>query len=200
MQREFLDPDIIRVLTEKGAKSMNAALLFLRIVMGLGIAAHGSQKLFGWFGGGGIKGTGAFFENIGFSPGNAFAVLAGLSEFFGGLLFALGFLNPIGSALMVSVMLTAILTFHRGHGFFTTNNGSELPLLYLSGAVAVAFTGPGRFSVDHVLGLDLLLPQSVVWIVVGFAVLIAVGRVTAGALVDSHRRDEGEYKSERHSS
>lgn len=178
---------------------MNVALLILRLVMGLGIAAHGSQKLFGWFGGGGIKGTGPIFESLGFRPGNVFALLAGLSEFSGGLLLALGFLNPIGSALMVSVMLTAILTFHRGHGFFTTNNGSELPLLYISGAVVVAFAGPGRYSLDRVLGLDSLLPQSVVWMVVGFGVLTALGRVVAGFLANSERGNEREYKVKEHS-
>lgn len=178
---------------------MNAALLFVRLIFGLGMAAHGSQKLFGWFGGGGIKGIGAFFESIGFRPGNVFALLAGLCEFAGGLLLALGFLDPIGNALMVSVMLTAILTFHSGHGFFTTNLGSELPLLYISGAVVVAFTGPGRYSLDHVLGLDSLLPQSVVWIALVLAVLAALLRVAAGALANnSERVDEREYKIEGH--
>lgn len=180
---------------------MNAALLFVRLVIGLGMAAHGSQKLFGWFGSGGIKEVGAFFETIGFRPGNVFALLAGLCEFSGGLLLALGFLNPIGSALMISVMLTAILTFHRGHGFFTTNNGSELPLLYISGAVAIAFTGPGQYSLDHLLGLDILFPQSVVWIALTLAILAALLRVAAGALANnSERRDEREYRSKEHSS
>jgi putative oxidoreductase len=101
---------------------MNTGLLILRLVMGLAMAAHGSQKLFGWFGGGGITGTGAFLESIGFRPGSRFALMAGLSEFFGGFLLALGFMGPVGPALMVSVMLIAIVTVHLGHGFFASNN------------------------------------------------------------------------------
>src|SRR5262245_23073466 len=100
---------------------MNTALLVLRLIIGLGFAAHGSQKLFGWFGGYGISGTGAFFESIGFRPGSRFALAAGSGEFLGGVLLSLGFLGPIGPMLMVSVMLVAILTVHWGHGFFAEN-------------------------------------------------------------------------------
>ena len=156
---------------------MDAARLILRLVMGLGIASHGSQKLFGWFGGGGINGTGAFFENIGFRPGGRFAIAAGLGEFLGGLLFALGFLGPVGPALMISVMLVAILTVHKGHGFFTQNGGAELPILYITGAVTVALAGPGQYSIDHALGLDLVVPDVAVWIILGFGVLGALGAV-----------------------
>lgn len=120
---------------------MLATLLILRMVVGLGFAAHGSQKLFGWFGGGGINGTGASFESIGFQPGSRFALAAGLGEFLGVLLLALEFLGPIGPALMVSVMLVAILIVLKGHGFFTENGGAELPILYITGAVTVALVG-----------------------------------------------------------
>lgn len=123
---------------------MNAALLIVRLIAGLGFAAHGTQKLFGWFEGGGISGTGAFFESIGFRPGSRFAVAAGLGEFLGGVLLAFGLGGPIGPALMIAVMLVAILTVHKGHGFFTQNGGAELPLMYIAVALTVAVAGPGH--------------------------------------------------------
>lgn len=122
---------------------MNIALLILRLVLGLAMAAHGTQKLFAWFGGAGIPGVGAFMESIGFRPGKLFATFAGLGEFLGGLLLALGFLGPIRPALMITVMLVATLTFHRGHGFFNVTGGPELPILYITGALVVALAGPG---------------------------------------------------------
>ncbi len=88
---------------------------------------------------------------------------------------ALGFLGPISTVLMVTVMLTAIFTVHRGHGFFATNNGSELPIVYISAALAVAFAGPGQYSLHYTLGLDSVLPQGTVWIALGLAVLAALG-------------------------
>ena len=153
---------------------MNAALLVLRLVFGLGFATHGTQKLFGWFGGGGISGTGAFFESIGFRPGKRFAFAAGPGEFLGGLLLALGFLGPIGPALMVSVMLVAILTVHKGHGFFAMNNGAEMPILYITVAVTVALAGPGPYSIDDLLGIDSFVPLMAVGIILASSVLAAL--------------------------
>src|SRR2546423_14619965 len=97
---------------------MDAGLLLIRLVIGLVMAAHGAQKLFGWFGGYGIAGTGGFFETIGFRPGKLFAALAGLGEFGGGLLLALGFLGPLGGALILSVLVVAAVTSHLGQGTF----------------------------------------------------------------------------------
>src|SRR6184192_2730280 len=132
---------------------MDAGLLVARVVFGLVIAAHGSQELFGWFGGYGLAGTGGFFESLGFRPGRLFAALAGLGEFAGGLLLALGFLGPVGPALVLSVMIVAAVTVHWGKGLFSTTNGIEVPLLYASTATGLALTGPGRFSLDAVVGL-----------------------------------------------
>ncbi len=95
---------------------MSTGLLAGRLVLGLLLAGHGAQKLFGWFGGHGLAGTGAFFESLGFRPGRAFAAAAALSELGGGLLIALGFLGPVGPALIVAVMIVAALTVHWGHG------------------------------------------------------------------------------------
>lgn len=156
---------------------MNTALLIPRLVLGTAMAAHGAQKLFGWFRGDGLKATGAFFESIGFRPGIRFARAAGLVEISSGLLLALGLMGPIGPALMLFVMLVAILTVHKGQGFFATTNGVELPVLYITGALAVAFAGPGQYSLDHVLDLDSVFPQVATWIALAFGVLGALGNL-----------------------
>jgi putative oxidoreductase len=132
---------------------MSIGLLLARIVIGLLMAAHGAQKLFGWFGGYGINKTGDAFAHLGFRPGKAFAAAAALAELAGGLLVALGFLGPIGPALIASVMIVAMITVHWTHGLFATNNGIEVTLLYLAAALALAFTGYGSYSFDTVLGL-----------------------------------------------
>jgi putative oxidoreductase len=156
---------------------MNIGLIILRLVTGLAMGAHGAQKTFGWFGGGGIKGTAAYLESIGFRPGVPFAVLAGWSEFLGGMLVALGLLNPVGPVLMISVMLIAIISVHLGHGFFAQNNGPELGVLYLTGALVIAFTGAGDLSLDHMIGFDAMLPAGSAWIGLGVAVLGAFGNL-----------------------
>ncbi|HEY6843611.1 MAG TPA: DoxX family protein [Thermoanaerobaculia bacterium] len=132
---------------------MNEGLLLVRLVFGLLMAAHGTQKLFGWFGGYGLTGTGGFFESLGFRPGKLFAFAAGLGEFAGGLLVALGLLGPIGPALVLSVMIVAAITVHWKNGVFAQNNGFEVPLLYAAAVVALAFTGFGAFSLDALLGI-----------------------------------------------
>src|SRR5713226_2567407 len=135
---------------------LSAALLIARLVVGLSISAHGAQKLFGWFGGYGLAGTGGFFEQLGFRPGRLFAALASVTELGAGLLIALGFLGPVGPALLLSVMIVAAVTVHWGKGFFATSNGIELPLLFATVGVALAFTGPGAYSLDALLGLQTL--------------------------------------------
>jgi len=131
---------------------MTIGLLLLRLVVGLTLAAHGSQKLFGWFGGYGIEATGNAFAQMGFVPGRRNALLAGVAETGGGLLLALGAATPLGAALAASVMLVAIVSLHLEHGFFTQQGGYEFPLLLGVAALSLAFTGPGRASVDASLG------------------------------------------------
>jgi putative oxidoreductase len=132
---------------------MNEGLLLLRLVLGLLMAAHGSQKLFGWFGGHGLAAVSGMFESMGFRPGRLLATAASLSEVGGGLLMALGFLGPLGPALVLAVMIVAAISVHWRNGLFAMANGIEVPLLYAAGATALALMGPGAYSLDAALGL-----------------------------------------------
>src|SRR5437667_11344718 len=126
--------------------SGDIGILVIRVLFGMAIAAHGAQKVFGWFSGYGLKGTGGFFEQLGFRPGVPFAAAAGLSEFGGGLLLTFGLFTPFGAAAVLASMLVAIVSVHLKNGFFAMGNGFELPFLYAVAAIALAFTGGGAFS------------------------------------------------------
>jgi putative oxidoreductase len=130
---------------------LDIGLLLIRLVIGLSFMAHGAQKLFGSFGGYGIKGTGGWFESIGMKPGVALALMAGLAEFGGGLLLALGFLTPLAGVLIAGTMLIAIIKVHGPNGYWATNNGYELNLTLLIVAIAIALTGAGQYSIDALL-------------------------------------------------
>jgi putative oxidoreductase len=158
---------------------MSIAFLIVRLILGLGLAAHGSQKLFGWFGGGGIAGTGTFFEGLGFRPGAAFALMAGLGETAGGLLTVLGLGGALGPVLIVTVMLVAIFSVHIANGYFAGGGGWELPASNVAAALAVAFAGPGTFSLDAALGLSFLYNPVYVWYALGAAIIVAALNVLA---------------------
>jgi len=129
-------------------------LLILRLVVGLSLAAHGAQKLLGWFGGYGLEKTGAFFEQLGFVPGRRNALMAGLSETGGGLLLALGLATPLGALLVFSVMVVAGVSVHLKNGFFLQAQGYEYTLVLGLAGLSVAFTGPGPISMDWLLGFQ----------------------------------------------
>jgi putative oxidoreductase len=160
---------------------MTLGLLILRLVMGLTLASHGAQKLFGWFGGPGPAGTRSMFAKLGFRWPMAMALMAGLSEFGGGALFAAGLLTPLAALAITVVMLNAYATVHRPNGFFVTAGGYEYNLTIGAIAVAVASTGPGRASLDHALGIAGSL--SGFWwgpIVLAAAVVITFATTTIG--------------------
>lgn len=125
--------------------------LALRVPAGIVFAARGAQKLFGWFGGYGLQGTGQWMESIGLAPGTLMALLAGSAKFFGGLALVVGLLVRPSSAALAIAMLVAILTAHLGHGLFVANNGYEYALTLLAVAVALLVAGGGRASADRLL-------------------------------------------------
>jgi putative oxidoreductase len=131
------------------------ALCVVRVTVGALLAGHGSQKLLGWFGGGGLEGTGGFFESLGFRPGRQWAGLAAASELGGGMLTALGFLNPVGPLAAMGAMLVATLTAHAGKPIWGTQGGAELPVTNMAVLGAVTLAGPGRFSIDRIAGTGL---------------------------------------------
>jgi putative oxidoreductase len=158
----------------------DVGLLIFRLGVGGTLAAHGTQKLFGWFGGGGVEGTTHGMRAMGFLPPKASAVLAGLGEAAGGVALALGLATPVGGAAAASTMLAAGAV-HRPAGFFATEGGFEYTgVLALAGA-AVAISGPGRFSLDHLLGDRLNRP----WMSV---VALTVLGATSAAVVARRNR------------
>ncbi len=132
---------------------MSYGLLLLRVVVGLVFFAHGTQKLFGWWGGYGLKGTAGWLGSVGFRPPALMALLVALSES-AGLLLALGIVTPLAAVLVASTMVVAVGAVHWKAGFFSTNGGYEFNLVLWAGAIAVAATGPGRFSLDHAFHWD----------------------------------------------
>ena len=153
------------------APPIGVGLLVLRIVLGLYMAAHGAQKLFGWFGGHGLPRTAGLFEQIGFRPGHVFATIAAVTELLSGLLVTLGLFGPVGPALMIAVMIVAIGSVHQPHGFFATQNGVELPLLYAVAAFALALTGFGALALDAAVGLTSVWTGGLVRVVLAIGVL-----------------------------
>jgi putative oxidoreductase len=141
------------------------------------MAAHGAQKLLGWFGGYGLGATGEFMVQLGFRQGRAFATAASLTEVASGLLVAFGFLGPVGPALMLSVMIVAAITVHWQHGLFAAQNGIEVPLLYGVVAFALAMTGFGEYSLDAWLGIAGRVPTVATLIVLAGGIAGAFGNL-----------------------
>lgn len=134
---------------------LDLGLLVLRVVLGVIFAAHGAQKLFGSFGGPGLKGMAGFHEQLGIKPPYFMAVLAGLTEFVGGILVAVGFLTPLAAVALIVTMVVAVLTVHLRNGFFAQNGGYEFNLALAGMALALLLTGSGALSLDGALGIIL---------------------------------------------
>jgi putative oxidoreductase len=130
---------------------MDIGILLIRLVIGLTFMGHGAQKLFGWFGGYGIKGTGGFFESVGIKPGEKMALLAGLTELIGGALFAIGLFTPLAGLMIAGTMVIAIFKVHGPNGYWITQNGYEYNLVLLVVAAAIATMGAGSYSVDAII-------------------------------------------------
>jgi putative oxidoreductase len=125
--------------------------LVLRVVIGIIFVAHGAQKLFGWFGGYGLEGTGQFFGSMGLNPGTLMALLAGAAEFFGGLALVFGLLVRPAAAALAFAMLVAIFAVHAGNGFFADKGGYEYALALFAASLSLVFSGGGRHAADAAL-------------------------------------------------
>jgi putative oxidoreductase len=165
---------------------MNFALMVLRVVVGALFIGHGSQKLFGVFGGGGPAGTAEMFERLELRPGHRHALMAGGAEFFGGALLALGLLTPLAAAILIAVMTAAVITVHAKNGIWNSEKGFEYNLVLSTVAFAIACIGAGSWSIDSALGLGL---GGVGWglAALGVGLLGGIGAVVSGRL---HRRGE----------
>ena len=152
--------------------TMNVALLILRLVVGLTLAGHGVQKLFGWFGGPGFAGIRQVFKQMGYKPAWLWASLAIVGEVGGGVSFALGFLTPLGAAGIFGAMFMAMFKSHWKNGFWNSKRGLEFPLALLAGGVTIGLTGPGSYSLDALFGITLPSP------------LLFLGLAVAALLVD----------------
>ena len=143
-----------------GRTATDLGLLLLRADIGGLLAGHGAQKLFGVFGGGGVQGTSKMMEKMNLRPGEPWALLAGASEFGSGVLMALGLLSPLGPIASAGPLMTAWAEMHGDKPIWSTKGGGELALLYLAGAAALGLTGPGRYSADEALGVE--VPNAIV--------------------------------------
>lgn len=152
----------------------DAGLLVLRGVLGLTMATHGTQKLFGWFSGGGIDGTAAFFSSVGYPSERVMAVVAGLSETGGGLALAAGLLTPLAGAAVFGTMLNVLAVTW---GDFFAPDGMEYALLLTGGAAALTLTGPGRWAADR------FLPVLRIHRLAYGVIALLVGALLAGAVL-----------------
>jgi putative oxidoreductase len=152
-------------------------LLILRVVVGLILAGHGAQKLFGWWGGQGMDGWTQMVAKLRIRPAQPWAWVAALAEFGGGILLALGFLSPLGNLAIAGSMLVAIATVHLARGFWVTKGGYEFNLALLAAVAALALTGPGAYSLDAALRIHLPEPLTLlvgtILLIVGVAVTLA---------------------------
>ncbi len=154
---------------------ISIALLILRVVVGLTVAAHGAQKVFGWWGGSGIPGWAGALTHMRVRPAMPWAIASAAAELLGGLGVAVGLLSPLAAFAIIGTQLVAIALVHILHGFWTTKGGYEFNLTILAAMFAVAIAGPGAYSLDRLFGIN--FPEPVTFIVL--AILTALGVGTA---------------------
>ncbi|GCE47377.1 putative oxidoreductase [Thermosporothrix hazakensis] len=161
--------------------SIETGLFLLRVCFGLIIAAHGAQKLLGWFSGSGLKGTAQLLQKLGFKPAGFWALLGAGGEFGGGLLLVLGLLTPLAAAGVFAAMLMAVLKFHWSAGFWGTKGGYEYPLILGIISIILGLVGPGAYALDGALGLATVLPELTVFLVAAVLAIIVdvIGLVTS---------------------
>jgi len=150
------------------------AVLAARVALGAGIAAHGSQKAFGWFEGPGPVGAARFMDSLGFRPGEKFAKAASTSEIAAGVLLILGLGGPIGPAMLTSTMIVAATSVHWKNGFFAQKNGIELSALYAGGSLALAGGGYGKLSLDEALNIKSLRSHTFTGLALAGGILAAI--------------------------
>ncbi len=146
------------------------ALLIIRVVVGLLMIGHGSQKMFGWFGGAGFVKTIGFLKAVGFKPAAFWALIGTLGELGGGVLFLLGLLTPLGAVAIFASMLMAVLKFHWKAGLWSQKGGYEYPLVLAFVALAAGIVGGGSYSLDALIGFS--LPAMFYWILVALAIIV----------------------------
>ena len=169
---------------------VNIGLLILRLVVGLIFVGHGTQKLFGWFGGRGMEGHTGLVEKLNIHPARFWAWVSALGEFFGGLGLALGLLTPLSATAIIGTMLVVMIKVNWPNGFWNTNRGLEWPLVLITVAFVVGLTGPGFYSLDYVFGLR--LPEPLTYVIVLAAMLITVAVTVMPSLsVEQHERRPG---------
>ncbi|HEY0798936.1 MAG TPA: DoxX family protein [Candidatus Baltobacteraceae bacterium] len=176
----------------------DAGLLVSRNAVGLALASHGAQKAFGWFGGPGSKAAAAFMESLGFVPGDQYAQAAAYTEIAAGTLISLGFLGALGPALLLSGQTVAATSVHAKNGFYATSGGVELNTTYIAAALALAISGPGKFSLDDVLGLQILHKPIVKWLTLagglGGGIFMLTRRAPKTAVLDASHSSNGTHR------
>ena len=170
---------------------MDTGLLILRVVIGALFVAHGTQKLFGWFGGYGLDGTAGFMGSLRYRNPRMAALSAGVFETGAGLFLVAGFLTPLAAAAIVGVMINAIVSAKWSSGLF---GGYELDGLYAVGALSLAFTGAGRYSVDAAAGLDL---AGTTWGLVALGLGAAIGALVLASRSPAVAEAPAEAQAER---
>ncbi len=164
---------------------VDVGLLLLRVFVGLLVAAHGSQKVFGWFGGGGIPGTQKMVRSLEVHPSIFWTWVSALDELVGGLLLALGFLMPLGPLMIIANMLFAVHRVHFGKGFWNSKGGIEFPLTLLVTALVLGLTGAGLYSIDALIHFaapePLTMIIGVIIVLMGYIVSMLTGQIQARA-------------------